>query len=416
MSKSKKDYLTYIIATAKPTVQLDDINRLGGRIYSKTVSLAFKTHVQKGFWISDGGLKAYLKFKKYPCQAHSVQAIIDDYCGARRSYFANRETNPNAKPPHKTSKFHTFTWRATGISYSRGKLRLSMGNQDRDPLWIKIDKKFHKKVPAEVSLVYNRTRKHYEFQATYRMQPKKTQTRSGTAVAVDMGEIHPIVAFDGIHADIYNGRQVRSKVRYREKSKANINRKLSRCERYSKRWKKLKRAKDQTLAALSHQLRDMRHKLTSRFVSTCRERKIETIVIGDLKHIRRSIQYGKKRNEKLHQWAFSQIRDMLTYKARSVGIHVDTQDEAYTSQTCPSCRNRKKPSSRTYKCAKCGWQGHRDVVGASNILTAYQGWFFNPVVGAVVSPVGIRYHPNLCRLDKWSPFSGLKSSKPSKRR
>ena len=413
--KKKKDYRSYIIATATPTAALDAINRLGGRIYSKTVSLAFKTYQQKGFWLSDSGLKAYLKFKDYPCQAHSVQAIIDDYCGARRSFFANRKTNPNAKPPKKTRKFHTFTWRATGISYKRGKLRLSMG-LDEDPIWIKIDKKFYKKVPAEVSLVYNRTTQQYEFHATYATAPKKSRTIAGSAVAVDMGEIHPIVTFDGLTSEIYNGREQRSKVRYREKSKTNINRKLSRCKRYSSRWKKLKRAKDKTLAALYAQLRDMRHKITSRFVSTCHERKIETIVIGDIKHIRQSIQYGKKANEKLHQWAFSKFRDLITYKAKALGIKVDTQDEAWTSQTCPSCGQRKKPSRRTYRCRQCQWQGHRDVVGASNILTAYQGWFFNPVVGAVVSPVGIRYNPNLCRLDKWSPFSGLKSSKPSKRR
>ena len=416
MSKSKKAYRTYILATAKPTEHLDGLNRLGGRIYSKTLSLAFKTHDKKSFWLSDDGLKAYLKFKRYPCQAHSVQAIIDDYCGARRSFFENRKTNPNAKPPKKTRKFHTFTWRATGISYKRGKLRLSMGNQGRDPLWIKIDKKFHKVVPAEVSLVYNRTTKHYEFHATYDTTPKKAKAKVGSAVAVDMGEIHPITAFDGIYSEIYNGREHRSKVRYREKSKTNINRKLSRCKRYSKRWKKLKRAKDKTLAALHNQLRDMRHKITSRFVSSCYKRKIETIVIGDIKHIRQSIHYGKKRNEKLHQWAFSKIRDMITYKARSVGIKVDTQDEAYTSQTCPSCGIRKKPSRRTYRCSECEWEGHRDVVGASNILTAYQGWLFNPVVGAVVSPTGVRFDPHLRRLDKWSPFSGLKSSKPPTRK
>ena len=223
---------------------------------------------------------------------------------------------------------------------------------DRVPLWIKIDKKFHKKVPAEVSLVYNRRSKHYEFHATYATQPKQSKTKVGSAVAVDMGEIHPIVTFDGIHSEIYNGREPRSKVRYREKSKAKINRKLSRCKRGSRRWKKLKRAKNRTLAALAAQLRDMRHKITSRFVSTCHERKIETIVIGDIKHIRQSI----------------------------------------------------------------NWQGHRDVVGASNILTAYQGFLFNPVVGAVVSPTGVRFNPYLRRLDKWSPFSVLKSSKPSKRR
>ena len=415
MSKSQKAYRTYIIATAHRTEELDAINRLGGRIYSKTVSLAFKTHKQKGFWLSEGGLKAYLKFKRYPCQSHSVQAIIDDYCGARRSFFRNRKTNPTAKPPNKTRPFHTFTWRATGMIYQRGKLRLSMGLA-RDPLYLKIHKKFHNVVPAEVSLVYNRTTQHYEFHATYDTTPKKVKAKSGSAVAVDMGEIHPIVTFDGLTSEIYNGRAHRSKVRYREKSKASINRKLSRCQRYSRRWKKLKRAKNRTLAALAAQLRDMRHKITSRFVSSCHERKIETIVIGDIKHIRQSIKYGKKANEKLHQWAFSKIREMITYKARSVGIQVDIQDEAYTSQTCPSCGHRKKASRRTYHCSKCKWQGPRDVVGASNILTAYQGWLFNPVVGAVVSPTGIRYYPNLCRLDKWSPFSGLKSSKPPTRK
>ena len=146
------------------------------------------------------------------------------------------------------------------------------------------------------------------------------------------------------------------------------------------------------------------------------KRKIKTIVIGDIKHIRQSINYGKKANQKLHQWAFSKIQNMITYKAKAVGISIDIEDEAYTSQTCPSCGHRKKPSRRTYRCGQCEWRGHRDVVGASNILTEYQGFLFTPVVGAVVSPVGIRYNPNLCRLDKWSPFSGLKSSKPSKRR
>ena len=415
MSKSEKEYRTDIIATAKPTEQLDGINRLGGRIYSKTVSLAFKTHDKKGFWISDSGLKAYLKFKRYPCQAHSVQAIIDDYCGARRSFLANRTSNPNAKPPNTTRKFHTFTWRAIGISYKRGKLRLSMG-LDQEPLWIKIDKKFHKVVPAEVSLVYNRTTKQYEFHATYDTTPKKTKSKAGSAVAVDMGEIHPIVTFDGIHSEMDNGRQIRSVMRYRNKFFCSINKALSRCVRRSPQWKKLKRVKNRTLKKIDAQVRDMRHKITSRFVSSCRERKIETIVIGDVKQIRQSIQYGKKANQKLHQWAFSKIQNLITYKAKAVGIKVDTQDEAYTSQTCPSCGHRKKPSKRSYHCSKCKWQGHRDVVGASNILTKYQGFLFNPVVGAVVSPIGVRFNPHLRRLDKWSPFSGLKSSKPSKRR
>ena len=410
-----KHYRSYIIATAKPTERLNSINRLGGRIYSKTVSLTQKTHDTKGFWLSDSGLK-YLKFKDYPCHAHSVQAVIDDYCGARRSFFSHRPNNKDARPPFKRKWYHTFTWRASGISYKRGKLRLSMG-RGREPLWIKIDKNFYKKVPAEVSLVYNRNTHTYEFHATYQTQPKKHTPKPNNVVAIDLGEIHPIVSFDGIDSEIYNGRYLRSLTQYREKFKAKINHLLSRCKRGSRRWKKLKRAKNRTLHYLNNLIRDVRHKITSRFVSTCKAKKVETIVIGDIKHIRESINYGKKVNQKLHQWAFGEFRRMITYKAKAVGIKVDTQDEAYTSQSCPSCGNRKKPSKRTYYCSKCEWQGHRDVVGASNILTKYQGFLFNPVVGAVVSPVGIRYNPNLCRLEKdWSPFSGLKSSKPPTRK
>ena len=416
MQKQKRDYRSYIIATAKKSERLDSINRLGGRIYSKTVSLVQKTHAKKGFWLSDTDIKKYLKFKGYPCHAHSVQAIIDDYCGARRSFFSNLKSNPNARPPFKRKWYHPFTWRASGISYKRGHLRLSMG-VGRDPLYLKIDKKFHKKVPAEVSLVFNKNADTYEFHAAYQTQPAKHKADLGSAVAVDLGEIHPIVSFDGLTSEIYNGRYLRSLVQYREKFKATINQLISRCQRGSRRWKKLKRAKNRTLHNLSNLIRDVRHKITSRFVSACKAKKVETLVIGNLKHIRQSIDYGKKVNQKLHQWGFAKITDMMTYKAKALGIQVASEDEAYTSQTCPSCRHRKKPQNRVYHCKQCQWQGHRDVVGASNILTKYQGWLFNPVVGAVVSPAGIRYHPDLCRLDKdWSPFSGLKSSKSSKRR
>ena len=415
MRKTDKEYRSYIIVTEKSNDCLREISRLAGRIYSKTVSLTQKTHDKKGFWLSDSGLKKYLKFKSYPCHSHSVQAIIDDYCGARRSFFSNRETNPEASPPFKQKWYHTFTWRATGMSYKRGKLRLSMG-KGRDPLSIKIDKKFHKKVPAEMSLVYNRNTHTYEFHATYEVKPQKSQPKAGCVVAVDLGEIHPIVSFDGLTSEIYNGRYLRSLMQYREKFKAKINHLLSRCKRGSRRWKKLKRAKNRTLHTLNNLIRDVRHKLTSRFVSACKAKKVETIVIGDIKHIRQSIDYGKKSNQKLHQWAFGEFTRMITYKAKAIGIQVAFQDEKYTSQTCPSCGHRKKPKQRTYHCSKCKWQGHRDVVGASNILTKYQGWLFNPVVGVVVSPTGVRYNPHLCRLDKWSPFRGLKSSKPPTRK
>jgi putative transposase len=45
------------------------------------------------------------------------------------------------------------------------------------------------------------------------------------------------------------------------------------------------------------------------------------------------------------------------------------EDEHHTTQTCPCCGNKKKPKGRVYQCGVCGFVGHRDVVGASNILS-----------------------------------------------
>ena len=281
--------------------------------------------------------------------------------------------------------------------------------KDRVPIIIEVEPHYAQ-VPATVKIVYDRHTQTYKFHATYAVSVDEEQD-SGNVVSVDMGEIHPIVSFDGKDATIYNGRSHRSIVQYRNKFLARINQKLSRCTRGSRRWKQLKATKKRVLAKLARQLKDCRHKITSRFVSTSNKEEVQTIVLGDLTDSRQSINYSKKSNQKLHQWSFSEIASQIQYKAKQIGIKVKTESEKYTSQTCPSCGHRKKPSGRTYKCSECDWEGHRDIVGASNIWTKYQGWLFNPVVGAMASPAGVRFNWHLCRLDSWSPFMGLMSKK-----
>jgi putative transposase len=61
------------------------------------------------------------------------------------------------------------------------------------------------------------------------------------------------------------------------------------------------------------------------------------------------------------------LQEYLTYKLQARGIQVQKVDESYTTQTCPVCSRRKKVSGRVYQC-KCGYQQHRDIHGASNIL------------------------------------------------
>ncbi len=87
----------------------------------------------------------------------------------------------------------------------------------------------------------------------------------------------------------------------------------------------------------------------------------------------------------------------LIRKAELAGLKVKFVSEAYTSQTCPRCGNRKKPANRNYHCNHCGFEYHRDGVGAINLWNKVLGFSFRPVVGAMVSPIGVRFDWHLCK-------------------
>ena len=99
------------------------------------------------------------------------------------------------------------------------------------------------------------------------------------------------------------------------------------------------------------------------------ERKAGTTVIGDVRNIANGKRLNRKSQQKVGNWSHGKQRKYITYKAAAKGIEVVLQNEAYTSQTCPQCGHRRKPTGREYSCRRCGFLGHRDIVGASNILS-----------------------------------------------
>lgn len=238
---------------------------------------------------------------------------------------------------------------------------------------------------------WNRNSQCYELRACY-SQPSIIVVKSKGVAAIDLGEIHPMVIADGVNTDIYNGRLLRSKRQYQNKLKAKLSQLIDLKKRGSKRGKKLIKSKQKQLASLKNQIQDIEHKLTSRAVSVLKKRSIQTLVIGDVRDIRKNINYGSKANQKLHQWNFGSIRQKLEYKCAKVGIQTELISEEYTSQECLSCRKRNKPKNRNYRCS-CGFSWHRDGLGSSNIRAKYLGYV--PVVGLMARPSGVRWHPHL---------------------
>lgn len=78
---------------------------------------------------------------------------------------------------------------------------------------------------------------------------------------------------------------------------------------------------------------------------------------------------GRRLNRAISSWNFGQLRELTAYKAEALGRSVRLVDARYTSQRCCRCGHTSKASrmKSRFRCVKCGFSGHADVVAAVNI-------------------------------------------------
>lgn len=229
----------------------------------------------------------------------------------------------------------------------------------------------------EIELIYDRGLKlAIAFEDS--INPKENQAQGFTGI--DLGEIHTIASVtDQGQGLIITGRKVRSIKQFRNKKMKELQKMMAHCQKGSRQWKKYRRALSYVLSKSDAQLTDALHKTTREFVNWCLENNIKDVVVGDVEGVQRHTsskkkqnkrKRSKKTNQKISQWTFGKTLSYLQYKLGAEGISLKKEDEAYTTQTCPVCGKRKKVSSRNYHCT-CGYVQHRDLHGASNILTKH---------------------------------------------
>lgn len=116
---------------------------------------------------------------------------------------------------------------------------------------------------------------------------------------------------------------------------------------------------------------DTNHRVSKALVEkaqgTCRG-----LALEDLKGIRDRVTVARRQRARHSGWSFYQLRFFVEYKARRVGVPVRLVDPRNTSRTCPACgfcswNNRR--SQAVFRCHRCDFVAHADVVGATNIAT-----------------------------------------------
>jgi putative transposase len=337
---------------------------------------------KKNIWLSKNSMQKILKNRNLHSQ--TTQGIIDVLYDNIDSWRQKRKNGDiNCRLPKKRRWYFNIIYKKSAIRLKNNKLILSNGKGNKP---LEIEWNFN--IPKMIKISFNKVKMCYQINAIYDITP--LENNNDNFAGIDLGEIHIAVVNTGKNTYIINGRKLRSKRRYQNKAKAKLEYLLSKKQRGSKRRKKLVKKKNKILTNLNNQIKDICQKQTTKLVSLLNKDKVKTVGIGDLTGIRNNIDYSKKVNQKLHQWNFSQITQMITYKSEKLGMIVKKISERHTSQTCPICLLRHKPSNRNYKC-KCGFKFHRDGVGAINIRSRTKYQELVPVVGAMTSPIGIRY-------------------------
>jgi len=203
--------------------------------------------------------------------------------------------------------------------------------------------------------------------------PEEPIKEDGLRAGVDMGEIHPVAicAEDG-EALVISGREIRSVKQWRNKALAILSRKISKCKKGSRQYRKYVRAKRRIMSKSDNQIRNMIHHATRKAIDFCEAKGICELVIGDpentAKRTRKDRKLNKHARQKVGQWEYGRIRQYIKYKAREKGIRTCSRNEENTSKECPVCGSLNYSQGRNYRCKSCGWKGHRDVSAAFAIL------------------------------------------------
>jgi putative transposase len=304
---------------------------------------------------------------KYPMHSQSIQAVVHKYLWARdAARKARQQGRMTARYPYRQKKNFNTRWAKDGFRiYDNGKIELSLGTwqgkrQEPVTVWVKNIPEGKVK---EIELIYDRK---LMLCLVYDDGVEPEVNHHLSTAAIDLGEIHAISSVSENNEGILiTGRKLRSMKRFRNKKLAELQRKMKKCKKGSCQWKKYNKAKRYLLSKTKTQLRDALHKISRKFVNWCAEQQIKHVIIGDVEGVQRHTRKkrGKTVNQKLAQWQFGQLLKYLEYKLQAKGITLEKVNEAYSSQTCPVCTRRKKPSGRVYKC-KCGYEQHRDIHGA----------------------------------------------------
>ncbi|WP_329262041.1 transposase [Actinoallomurus sp. NBC_01490] len=188
---------------------------------------------------------------------------------------------------------------------------------------------------------------------------------------VDPGVIHPFaVAGPDGEGLVVSGRAIRAETHLHLRDTKHRQRAIARRapkpgQAGSRRWRKQRARQRKIEARHKRRVRQAQHEAARQVIDWATARRIGTLVVGDPRGVL-ALKTGRRHNQRIQAWRIGHLLKCLTDKAEQAGIDLALVDERGTSSTCPACHRRvPKPANRNF--TRCGFSGHRDLVGGANI-------------------------------------------------
>lgn len=365
---------THIFKCQLNRVQADALNAESGRLYSQTLVWHYRIYRRNDHWLSPGATERLGdSLSDTFLHAHSRDAAQQAFYKAVKIARIQRKEGLNVRYPYRRKQFRPTIWKNTAIRVSIGIMRLSLA-RGHEPLLVRLPEHLAA-LPQEnfreVRLVYDRAARRYEWHIVVEDGREPAPSPGDHVAAVDLGEIHPATITDGEEAAVISARELRANSQYTAKRLAEFQHKQAAKQQGSRAWRRLQRRKARFLVQQKRRRRDIEHKVSRDVVNWAVERQVGMLAIGDVRDVADGKRLGKKSQQKIGLWSHGGMRQYITYKAEAAGIEVSLVNEEYTTRTCPRWGHEYKPRGRDYICPVCGFRGHRDVVGAANILSRF---------------------------------------------
>ncbi len=306
---------------SKNLYNLANYNIRQGFIYAKTYSNSN---------LLDKALKPTKEYKALPAKvAQQVLRVLERNWSSFFAALSEWKVSPE--------KFTGYPKLPKYKDKQKGRNIVVYTKQAISKVWLKkgviAPSKTHIKIPTKIaSVAINEVRiipntDCYIVEVVYEKLMTNTNEKSKAIASIDLG-LNNLMALtsnqSGFQPVLINGRPLKSINQFYNKKKATLQEQLPKFIYNSKRILRLTRRRNQKINNYLHQA-------SSRIVKILRDCSIATLVIGQNKQQKQSINIGKTNNQNFVNISHSKLIAQLTYKCELVGIKVILTEESYTS-------------------------------------------------------------------------------------